>query len=209
MSALLPNARVVAVVGNGPVSSAAAAGIDRADVVIRMNHARLCGVAGRRTDVLAVNEIIRAQGYARTGRPINASAFRSAREIWLTYSPVAETHLDGRALVFIDPPAEIEELNRAIASFARPGERAMASVGARVVRYCLKNSEADLLLYGFTHQGDGSHNWPAEASWMAELARGGRVRYATTEGPPVRETLAMILSRQSRRAVNHLRSIRL
>lgn len=188
MSALLSNARVVAVVGNGPVSSAAAAGIDRADVVIRMNHARLCGVAGRRTDVLAVNEIIRAQGYARTGRPINASAFRSAREIWLTYSPVAETHLDGRALVFIDPPAEIEELNRAIASFARPGERAMASVGARVVRYCLKNSEADLLLYGFTHQGDGSHNWPAEASWMAELARGGRVRSATTEGPPARRS---------------------
>ena len=115
MSALIENAKTVALVGNGPVSSVAAGEIDKADVVVRMNRAQLCGVAGTRTDVLAINDIVRARNFGRIGSPINPLSVRSAREYWLYKRLDTDDERVGRPIVYLFP----ETYKRASADLLR------------------------------------------------------------------------------------------
>lgn len=209
MSALIENARTVALVGNGPVASGAASEIDKADVVVRMNRAQLCGVAGTRTDVLAVNDTVRASNFGRTGSPINPLAVRSAREYWLYERLDTDDERVGRPIVYLFP----EAFESASASLQRHAAddmvRIIPSIGAVSVRHVLDNSDADILLYGFTHQGDHTHLWDIEGRWMRELAAGERVRYCSTDGDAVRQPPLMIMQLQARRLLNHIRNGRL
>lgn len=75
--------RTIMIVGNGPVPEGSAAVIDAADLVIRFNDCRSCGVGGYKTDIVAV---------CNTGRPALSmlgggqwktnAAVRQAAQIW-------------------------------------------------------------------------------------------------------------------------------
>ncbi|MAZ17692.1 MAG: hypothetical protein CL535_15365 [Ahrensia sp.] len=206
MSALIENAKTVALVGNGPVSSVAAGEIDKADVVVRMNRAQLCGVAGTRTDVLAINDIVRARNFGRIGSPINPLSVRSAREYWLYKRLDTDDERVGRPIVYLFP----ETYKRASADLLRhaPDDtvRIIPSIGALTLRYVLDNSDADIQLFGFTHQGDHMHLWDIEGRWMRELADGERVRYCSKGGDAVRQPPLVIMQLQARRLLNHIRN---
>lgn len=208
MSALIGNARTVALVGNGPVASVAAGEIDKADVVVRMNRAQLCGVAGTRTDVLAVNDTVRSTNFGRTGSPIHPLAVRSAREYWLYKRLKTDDERVGRPIVYLHP----ETTERARADLQRHAPdgtgRIVPSVGALAVRHVLDNSDADIVLYGFTHQGDDTHLWDIEGRWMRELAAGERVRYCAKDGVPVRQPPLVVMQLQATRLLNHIRNRR-
>lgn len=205
MSLLLSTAKTIAIVGNGPVSVAASGKIDDADLVVRMNHAGLCGVAGKRTDCLAVNGRIWSHDLSRDGRPINPLALRQAKEIWLSFSPPTEDERDGRRLVFAGGD-RVDRLAEELQRFAADGAEVVPSVGARILRYVLDESDAKVTLFGFSHQGDRLHNWSAEAAWMGELAKAGLVEYSVSGPPHVRQTFAIRMWMQAQRVRNHIRA---
>ena len=204
-SALLSGARTVSLVGNGPVTAAEAALVDRADVVVRMNRAPLCGVAGSRTDALALNIGLQMH-VGTTGLPITRGARRHAREFWAhSHRHLGNEH-DGIPVVAYGP----EVMDRACEALVGHGgsSTAVPSLGAHTLQFLLDRSDAEIMLVGFTHQGDVDHHpWDAERDWMESLVGKGRVVRAPREGRLVRRSLLTVVDIQATRVFNHVRRL--
>jgi hypothetical protein len=205
-SALLARARTVALVGNGPVGRDNAAEIDAADLVIRMNRAQMCGVAGRRTDVLVLNAYLE-KAFGAYGKPIVGAARRDAREIWVRHNKPGRSIIDGRPIVTFGRDTMLRA-SANLAAHGAPPERDTPSLGASALQYLIERSEAEILLYGFTHKGNEVHCWDAERRWTDSLVADGLVRRIPQKGKLVRQPLSSILEVQFTRLMNHIRGVR-
>lgn len=205
--------RSISLVGNGPVSKGHAALIDAADLVIRINRANLCGVAGRRTDVIVIFH--RFMGRSVTnGLPINPRAETGAREFWLQQSdkpgPAKSTEqlrrhvLRGRPVRFINIKIRAAELLGPHGAT----EHTKASTGAAALAYILDTfPDAKIGLYGFSHRGAAQHDWNAERAWFDALEAEGRVTHPPMDGPPLKLPLRDVLHVQTLRLRNHIRRL--
>jgi hypothetical protein len=204
-SALIQNAKTIALVGNGRISRHDAARIDDHDCVVRINRAQLCGTAGQRTDILAVLGIEALLDVTRRGQPINARALRGAREIWsLGELPAGErivTDFCGNRPVLgigTDTKARVRE-----ALFGHAAAKVKPTTGAVLLAYLLENSTALITLFGFSHQGSKVHDWDAERAWMDALAATPRVTRANSGGPAIQLPAAGRIAIQIQRFANH------
>ncbi|MDX3924449.1 MAG: Urease operon accessory protein [Shinella sp.] len=198
--------RTIMIVGNGRVPDGAPEAIDVADVVIRFNDCRSFGIAGRKTDVIAV---------CNTGRPAlsmlgggawkASAAVRQASEFWCVRDPAkfaamrkplsaSNPELDdfcddytdgfasfasatGRPMRII--PADVhDELDRALdAMGAQP--YVVPSSGAVVIADVLGSyarPQDTVVIAGFSHEGWQWHPFAAEKLWTDDLVRAGRLR---------------------------------
>lgn len=203
-SAALARASSVALVGNGPIWSEAADLVDRADLVVRMNLAPLCGVAGSRTDVLAINPRL-LNNMVLKGKPVSNRSLATTQEFW-SFRDVR--HTSHRGLPVLDVGAGLlDRLNDALRQHGA-GPKPSPTLGAVVLNYLVARSDAQITLFGFTHQGDPQHPWTAERAWFDSLAAEGRVIRCSIEGRPVRQHWLDRLGSATARAVYHLRNRR-
>lgn len=197
--------RQVMIVGNGPVADNAATLIDAADFVIRFNGSRNYGVAGRRTDVVAL---------CNTGRPAAAmladpawrdsDAVREASEIWSVRHPekfaelrvaLAASHpeLDdfcddyteefaafatakGKGYRVISPAVH-EAVDAALADH-RAEAYVVPSSGMVVVAAVLSDmahANDNVVLAGFSHVGWDGHPFEAEKRLIESYIAAGRL----------------------------------
>lgn len=183
--------RTIALVGNGDVDAALSDAIDAHDLVVRFNAARHCGVAGKRTDILVVNNIGEA-GRAVTD-DIRPAAFESLGEIWFAHgkrlfgAKRADYSADLIALFRGVPHRRFPSFSssrakRALRAFGlKPGKT--ASKGAIFLHLALtKWPDAKISIYGFGHQGWDGHDWAAERAWVNSLVNDGRVRRSSLGG---------------------------
>ncbi|MFZ2099871.1 MAG: hypothetical protein WAU86_04835 [Oricola sp.] len=209
MSSLLKDAKSIAVVGNGPVSAASADEIDLADLVIRFNYAAHCGCAGRRTDVLALNSTLKSPSLVARGKPINRLALRNAREIWLRDDKrdVAGALAFGLPVVEIDPDTVARTRDILVAHGAN-GENLVTSLGASTLRFILDRSDANIVLYGFTHRGWTGHRWDAEKAWVDGLIAAGRIERRAPAPPYARHGILRKIEIEAIRLYTHVRTFR-
>jgi hypothetical protein len=207
--------QTVSLVGNGPVSRAAAPLIDTADLVVRINRARLGGWAGQRTDALAIVEHTIFGRLVTEGRPLNPRVLADLKEIWLSVDPArsgdgpfaAEFHAQvrrDRPTVFVGQDVEQGIRDTLIALGASP--HVIPSTGALTLYYLLgRFPAAAIRLFGFTHEGWNGHAWSAEREWMAALQAGGRIEILPATAPLVRTDLKDEAAEQAARARKNVR----
>ncbi|WP_305989537.1 hypothetical protein [Roseibium sp. MMSF_3544] len=178
----------ISVVGNGPVSQENAGHIDEADLVLRFNRARSCGAAGRRVDVLAIN---RARVYMC--KRINPVALHRAREVW-----VNDREENGRVDWLFEKECKprylgfgpIERARKQLQKYAETTDFE-PTTGACIIAELLEaEPQAQLRLFGFTHQGMHTHDLNAEKSWVDDLVREGRIQKFDASGAPARRPLS-------------------
>jgi hypothetical protein len=181
--------KTIAVVGNGDVDPALAREIDSADIVVRFNKARNCGVAGRRTHILVLmNWSSPGERSARDPKSINPIA-RSASQFLLTADPKdlpalrkgRESDVPGDAtpailkLIVKGRPYSVLPLSNRLQTeemLRKYGSRpdVIPSTGAQVINFLnLNYPRARMVLYGFSHTGWDGHCWDAERRWIASL----------------------------------------
>jgi hypothetical protein len=189
----------IALIGNGPIARAEAATIDRFDRVVRINHARLCGAAGTRTDALVLPFVgAMAHGLLHK-RPVNQCALRGAKEIWFRDSPpendaglggeMLRLVVRGRPHLFF-PEGTLSAVQRELLAFAGDRDPGYPSAGAQTLWYLLSTfPDSPIRLFGFTHRGWSGHSWDAEAEWMNRLVASGRLSRASLSGRECRERL--------------------
>lgn len=201
----MAQARQVMIVGNGPVDDGVASLIDAADLVIRFNGSRNFGVAGRRTDIVAV---------CNTGRPgaamladpewRDSEAVRRTAEIWSVRDP--EKFADLKPALAISHP-ELDDFcddyTDGFASFAAAkckrhriihrdvhealDETLLAleaepyvvpSSGLVVIEALLSDpahAEDTIILAGFGHTGWDGHPFEAERRLVDRYIASGRL----------------------------------
>ena len=183
----LARARTIAIVGNGSIRADVATQIDTCDLVIRMNHAPLCGVAGRRTDILVLNRHSIRRQFEK--RPTNRLAMRGAEEIWLGFdgfaSPLEDSRLNtmanGRPFRMLP---KTDALKQQIAVHWGDWTMVVPSLGALTLDTVVRESTADIRLFGFDHAGWGGHSWSLEKQWF-DAVRPDRVRRITGTAAPL------------------------
>lgn len=198
--------RIIMIVGNGDVPSAAGAAIDAADIVVRFNDCRSVGTGGGKTDIVAVCNTGRpGLGMLGGGRWKTSAAVRQARAIWCVRSgakfeamraDLAETNPDlddfcddytagfesfsrstGRDFRVV-PPAVHDQVDRDLARFA-PERYVVPSSGMIVIADILSHlatADDDVVLAGFGHSGWQWHPFAAERRYVDALAASGRLR---------------------------------
>ncbi|TPP11821.1 Urease operon accessory protein [Rhizobium glycinendophyticum] len=201
----MAQARQVMIVGNGPVDDGVASLIDAADLVIRFNGSRNFGVAGRRTDIVAV---------CNTGRPgaamladpewRDSEAVRRTAEIWSVRDPEKFGDLKP-ALAISHPELDdfCDDYTDGFASFAAAkGKRhriihrdvhealdetllaldaepyVVPSSGLVVIEALLSDpahAEDTIILAGFGHTGWDGHPFEAERRLVDRYIASGRL----------------------------------
>ena len=173
--------KTIAVVGNGPISEVDAPFIDEADFVLRFNGAPACGRAGQRVDVLMIN---RARVYM--SKRINPIALHRAKEVWVNDTKelgqvdwLFERECTPRYLGF----GPCEKARKHLQAYGAPPESNPTS-GASIIAEILDTQpQAAIHLFGFTHEGkQQTHDWSAEAKWIADLVADGRIMRFLTPG---------------------------
>ncbi|MFC6654896.1 hypothetical protein ACFQEX_04820 [Roseibium salinum] len=175
-SSILENRRIrtISIVGNGPVSQADAAHIDKADLVLRFNGASSCGAAGQRIDVLMLN---RARVYM--SKRINPVALHRASEVWVNdirengqVDWLFERECKPYYLGF-GPVTKAREHLKKFDAFATSKPTSGASI---IAEFLDRFPCAEIHLFGFTHQGaQSTHDWDAERHWIEQLCGEGRI----------------------------------
>lgn len=202
----------IALVGNGPVGRRAASTIDGHDVVVRINRAPLCGAAGTRTDILAMLPPVQLTSIAEHSLPINPRALGGARELWFL---AEETPAEAEAAERLALGRPVRWFGPALADMARrrlrphqPTGKLTPSTGLILIFALLAlMPEADIVLFGFTHEGSKRHLWSGERRLVEDLIDAGRIRRGADDGEsPVRLPLGLRVAMQSRRVLNHLRA---
>nr|WP_274706766.1 Urease operon accessory protein [Allorhizobium sonneratiae] len=193
------------IVGNGDVADEAAAVIDRCDVVIRFNGCRNFGVAGCRTDVIAL---------CNTGRPAKAlldseswrdsAPVKAAQALWMVRDPAKFASLQADILAdypelddFFDDytgdfadfcaargkqhrvlaAAVHEAADHALSEFS-PAPYVVPSSGMIVISHMLDQPEHrqdDIVLVGFSHTGWDGHPFAAEERLINRYIAEGRL----------------------------------
>ncbi|POF34185.1 hypothetical protein [Roseibium marinum] len=180
--------RTISIVGNGPVSQADAALIDAADFVLRFNSAPACGAAGQRVDALMLN---RARVYM--SKRINPLALHRSPEVW-----VNDIEENGRVDWLFERECRPRYLGFGPVTRARAHlkefdalEQSNPTSGASIIAEVLDvYPEAEIHLFGFTHQGkQHTHDWDAERQWTERLCAEGRIVRHLTPGPRARRSL--------------------
>jgi len=206
----LRSAGTVAIVGNGPIRADVAAKIDECDVVIRMNHAPLCGVAGMRTDILVLNRLSLWREYS--WRPGNPKAFRKASELWVRLEQPATPRVDRRVkLIAAKRPvrelAESDDLKKMICAAGNDWNAVMPSLGAVVFDIVLRESDAIISLFGFKHEGWGGHSWDQEKSWF-DAAGLRRLQRFHGEGEPLKRPHSYVVYKKYCKSWNRILGFR-
>ena len=208
-----PLTGTVALVGEAPNACDYASEIDACDVVVRLNRAKHCGEAGKRTDVLALMNIGPKGALMSKAWRVNAEAVAARPALWFVFrpkwlamnrarqiekhgeNPARDSYMQDhtaplhRALgeppsVFFLPADATRNTQDTLREFgAKPGTS--PSTGAIVARYLLAGSpEAQIRAFGFTHQGAWhGHPWNAEAAWFDHLAAEGRIARSPATAP--------------------------
>jgi hypothetical protein len=204
----------IALIGNGPVSLAAADQIDQYDLVVRMNYARLCGAAGKRTDILvlpgggtnASNFVGHGQG--RAGKEAKQFAFMGDSRRNPAMDKMFRYIVRGRPATFMGD--EINREIRLILSAIADAPAETPSTGATALLYLLRTYPGcTVTLFGFTHQGWGGHPWRAEAAWIETLTNEGKVIRAPLHAPFVKVPLLEKAYREIMRGFRALGRVRL
>jgi hypothetical protein len=195
---LSPAVVKIALVGNGPVNTSLADEIDAHDLVIRINRAPNWGVAGRKTDILAIVNWSNPGHWIAAGKTPTHPEAAKAAEIWFPMSPdqiASWTHrtdpesktenVDATDLLqemFKDRTCKILPAfawNDAIISLRSLGakDEQMPSTGIVVLQYLLKaHPNSRITTYGFSHEGWSGHPWEAEKALFDNLIQCGRIR---------------------------------
>ncbi|MDE1994745.1 MAG: Urease operon accessory protein [Rhizobiaceae bacterium] len=192
------------IVGNGEIAKSAAEEINAADLVVRFNDCRSYGIAGVKTDVVAV---------CNTGRPAkqmlgsaewrNSPAVTSASEIWSVRDPRKFAALRGPLAIshpelddFCDDYTEqftsfameagkghgiidqaVHDAADAALSRYHPAPYVVPSSGMIVIMEVLGgHPEDDIAIAGFGHVGWEWHPFAAERQLVDHYARTGRLR---------------------------------
>ncbi len=204
----------ISLVGNGPVARATAGEIDRADLVVRINRGDLCGVAGRRTDLLILRDPDQIARSIAKGDPMNPLAQRGAGRLLFLAPPqepkdraLVDWLAGGKPVEYLSPDLR-PRLNERLARFEGVKDP-KPSTGACALWYLLEQFPAARInLYGFSHAGWEGHAWDAERTWVDELAAQGRVSRAPIEGKLARLGVVAQCRRQFVRALRHVRDMR-
>lgn len=197
--------RRIMIIGNGDVPQEVADAIDAADLVIRFNNARNFGVAGRRTDVMAV---------CNTGRPAkamlgsetwrNSPAVSASGAIWSVRDPAKFEAMKPDILAnFPELEDLFEDHTCEFAGFARqggkdhmvlparaheaaaqalapldPGLYVTPSSGLVVMSHVLSDpafAEDSICIAGFSHTGWNGHPFDAERQLINAHIEAGRL----------------------------------
>jgi hypothetical protein len=203
----------IALIGNGPISKSEASRIDGFDIVVRMNYARLCGPAGKRTDILILPLGGRGAEAIIHNRPINRLAATSAREIWLSpnddstdrsLEEIERLIIRGRPRVIL-PESLRQDIVDVISKYSDTREIG-PSTGAKVLLFLLRNyPEYRITLFGFTHSGWRGHPWSAVAAWVDELVQEGRLSRAELIGPLVKISASELIQAETIRMLRWFR----
>ncbi|MET1413419.1 hypothetical protein ABVF61_14175 [Roseibium sp. HPY-6] len=187
-SLLARNPKTLAIVGNGPVSQENAAVIDEADIVLRFNRATSCGAAGKRVDILMIN---RARVYM--SKRINPVALHRAKEVWINdieengqVDWLFEHECKPKYLGF----GPLEKARNHLERYAA-GPDFLPTTGICAIAELLDiKPEAELRMFGFTHQGMHTHDLDAERDWINDLVKEGRLKKFDASGVPARRPFA-------------------
>lgn len=204
----------IALVGNGPVGRVGANLIDGFNLVVRINRGNLCGAAGRRTDLLVLRAPTQLDPATGSTRPINRLALKGARELWFVADPSDAAEVAAAASIAGGRPHRllgtdiVERTRKALRRF-QPEGKLVPSMGAIAVRLVGETyPDAEISVFGFSHEGARWHDWDAERRLMEELMAAKRLVQGIDGGAPSRLPVGLRIDHQLRRALSHLRVLR-
>jgi hypothetical protein len=195
----------ISIVGNAPLACNCSDEIDRSDFVVRFNMCRNYGErGGTRLDALVfTNTGKTGRRFATDAILAKISGFAAAGEIWLTRNRAIYharrrryflLHLSRRLANTDFSDRIIEKMgSREIVIFGADLQNAldarlrelgaaagtMPSAGMLAVEYVLRKrggAGADVVLYGFSHQGIKEHPWESERRLIEAYISEGKLR---------------------------------
>ena len=179
--------RIIALVGNAPVSPQLAREIDAHEQVIRFNRCLNFGDAGTKTDVLVLcNTGGSAKAFVDYPAWLNWDAIRAAGEVWFpshpetlppcedrdahnfNFGPQLAGMLDGKPWQYL--PADLQRLRWKALDPFKPEKGKQPSTGLTVMVYLGSTrrilNRLRVSLYGFSHEGWEGHPWAAEKAYV-------------------------------------------